>query len=91
MPLYINLKSYLSTLEAIESTKPESQKKHIPSLSELADSLGMHKTSIIRLANNKVSQLSLETGDRIITEMRQRGFPMEIGNLLVYQEPTRNE
>jgi DNA-binding Xre family transcriptional regulator len=89
MPLYINLKAYLSTLEAIESTKPESDRKHVPSLSELADSLGMHKTSIIRLANNKVNQLSLETGDKIIIEMRRRGFPMEISDLLVYQEPTR--
>jgi DNA-binding Xre family transcriptional regulator len=86
MPMYINLEAYLSQLKAIEKMKPEDQRRKVPTLSELADCLGMHKTSIIRLSNNKVKQLSLETGDKIIAEMRRRGFPMEVGDLIVYHE-----
>jgi DNA-binding Xre family transcriptional regulator len=84
MPMYINLDTYLSQLKAVESTKPKGERRHVPSLSELAEAIGMHQTSLSRLANNKINQLSLETGDKIITEMRHRGFPMQVTDLLAY-------
>jgi DNA-binding Xre family transcriptional regulator len=86
MPMYINLKTYLSSLEAIERSRPANERKQVPNLSELARSLGMHQTSINRIANNQVNQLSLETADKIITEMRKRGFLMQVGDLLAYRE-----
>jgi DNA-binding Xre family transcriptional regulator len=82
--LFINLDAYLSQLKAVESTKPKGERRHIPSLSELAESIGMHQTSLSRLANNKVEQLNLETGDKIITEMRRRGFQMTVEDLIAY-------
>ena len=82
--MYINLNTYLSRLKALESTKPKEERRHVPSLSELAESIGMHQTSLSRLANNKVGQLSLETGDKIMTEMRRRGFQMEVTDLVAY-------
>lgn len=85
--MYINLKTYLSNLEAIESTKPKEERAHVPSITELADSIDMHQTSLSRLANNKISQLALDTGDKIITEMRRRGFPMKESDLIAYIPP----
>ena len=85
--MYINLETYLSELKAVESSRPEEHRRKVPSLSELAESIGMHQTTLSRIANNKVSQLSLETGDKIITEMRRRGFPMKVDNLIVYLPP----
>lgn len=87
MPMYINLKTYLSNLEAMESTKPKGERAHVPSISELADSIKMHQTSLSRLANNKINQLTLDTGDKIITEMRRRGFPMQERDLITYTPP----
>lgn len=87
MPMYINFESYLSNLKAIESSKPGPQRRKVPSITELAKSIGMHQTTMSRLINNQVSQLSLETGDRIITEMRRRGFPMQVTDLVTYRPP----
>jgi len=87
MPMYINLKTYLSNLEAVESTKPKNERRHVPSVSELAESIGMHQTTLSRLANNKINQLALDTGDKIITEMRRRGFPMQERDLVTYIPP----
>ena len=82
--MYVNLKGYLSKLRAIERSKPKDQQRIVPSLSEIARSIDMHQTSLSRLANNQVNQLSLETGAKIISEMRERGFDMQVGDLLVY-------
>lgn len=86
MPMYINLKSYLTNLEAIESTRPTGDRRDVPSLSELARCIDMHQVQINRIANNQVKQLSLETGDKIITEMRRRGFDMQVQDLVAYRE-----
>lgn len=85
--MYISLRSYLESLKAIESAKPEGKRKHVPSVSELAKGVGMHDVSLSRIANNKVSQLALDTGDKIITEMRRRGFQMQVQDLLTYLPP----
>lgn len=87
MPMYINFEAYLSSLKAVESSKPERHRRRVPTISDLAKSIGMHQTTLSRLINNQVSQLSLETGDRIITEMRRRGFPMEVTDLITYRPP----
>ena len=86
MSMYINLNTYLSHLKAIESRKAKEVRKKVPSLSELASSIGMHQTSLSRLANNKVNQLTLDTGGKIIAEMRRRGFPMQITDLIDYRD-----
>lgn len=87
MPMYINLDSYLTDLKVLESSRPEPRRRRVPTITELAESIGMHQTTLSRLVNNKISQLSLETGDRIITEMRRRGFPMQVTDLITYRDP----
>lgn len=87
MPVYVNLESYLSKLKALESTKSKEERRPVPSLSELAACIGMHQTTINRIANNAISNLNLETADKIITEMRQRGFQMDVSDLLAYIPP----
>lgn len=84
--MYVNLKSYLSKLKAVERGKPKDRQRVVPSLAEIARSIDMHQTSLSRLANNQVNQLNLETGAKIITEMRERGFDMDVSDLLVYVE-----
>ncbi len=87
MPVLINLKPYLAHLERDEKAKPESQRLTIPTLAELADIVGMHRISFLRIANGQIKKLDLKTVDKVITEMRRRGFSMDITDFLVYQEP----
>lgn len=84
MPVLVNLKSYLADLERDEIAKPEGKRRKVPTLAELAEAVGMHRISFYRIANNQVGKLDLEIADSIITELRRRGFPMELNDLLVY-------
>jgi DNA-binding Xre family transcriptional regulator len=85
--LYINLNTYLSQLKAIENSKPAGAKRlKVPNITELAEAIGLHQTSLSRIANNRISHLNLEVGNKIIDELRRRGFEMRVTDLLVYRE-----
>lgn len=84
MPVLVNLKSYLADLERDELAKPKEQRREIPTLADLADTVGMHRISFYRIANNQVGKLDLGIANQVIEEMRRRGFPMEVDDLLVY-------
>lgn len=86
MTIYIDLKAYLNNLVVTERLRPESKRREVPSLAELAKVVGMHRISFLRIANNQVSKLDLEKAGAIIKEMRRRGFPMEVGDLLKFQD-----
>ena len=85
--MYITLKSYLDRLKEAEQAKPDHEQRHVPNLSELADDIGLTRAAVSYIATNKVNQLNLETGGKIIAAMRARGFPMEITDLLAYRPP----
>jgi len=82
--MYITLKSYLERIEAQEKAKPAGQRRRVPSMEELALEVGMHRVSLSRIANNSISDLSLETGGKIISAMRRFGFQMDASDLVAY-------
>jgi hypothetical protein len=85
--LYINLNTYLSQLKAIENSKPAGAKRReVPTITELAEAIELHQTSLSRIANNRISHFNLEVGNKIINELRRRGFEMQVTDLLVYRE-----
>src|SRR5688572_248125 len=84
--MFIVFKSYLNRLEAIEKSKPEPQRRRVPSMEELAQRIGVHPVTLSNIANSNIKQLNLETGGRIIHTMRSYGFQMELSDLLEYRE-----
>jgi hypothetical protein len=83
--MHIVLKDYLERLEATERSKPAGERKRVPSMSELAGEIGLHYVTLNKIANNNISQLSLETGGKIISAVRRFGFPMSAGDLIAYE------
>lgn len=83
--MYIVLKSYLDDLDANEKRKPVEQRRRVPSMDELAHAVGIHPTTLSKIVNNNISQLSLATGGKIISTMRRFGFPMQETDLIRYQ------
>lgn len=83
--MYITLKKYLADLVDLESSKPENQRRYVPTMAELAEDIGISTTAISNIATNRISQMSLETGGKIIAAMRARKFPMEVSDLLAYR------
>jgi protein-disulfide isomerase-like protein with CxxC motif len=85
--LYITLKTHLENLEAIERAKPREQRRQVPNMGEIAAAVGISATAISNIATNRVNQLTLRTGGKIIAAVRAYGFPMEISDLLGYLPP----
>jgi len=84
--MFITLRSYMNRLAAIEKSRPEDQRRHVPSMEDLAKEVGVHPVTMSNIANSNIRQLNLETGGRIISAMRRRGFSMQVTDLLDYRE-----
>lgn len=89
--MYITLKSYLDQLEALERSKPPAARRLVPSIDELAGEIGIHRVTLSNIANGNIRQLNLETGGRIITALRRRGFKADVGDLIAYRPPEGEE
>lgn len=84
--LYVVLRPYLEQLKALESSKPPSERRPIPTIEEIASDVGVSKAAIYNLASGEVQQLNLKIAGRIIASLRRRGFHMEITDLLALRE-----
>ncbi len=80
MTMRIILKSYLHDLKSKEGGEK------VPTIRDLAKSIGMEENTLFNISNNRIKQLSLETSEKIISEMRRRGFNMQVSDLLMYQD-----
>lgn len=84
--MYITLRSYIDRLSAIENSKPKDQRRSVPTMKELAEEVGIHQVTMSAIAGSNIRQLNLETGGRIISAMRRRGFSMQVTDLLDYRD-----
>jgi len=82
--MFIRLEAYLAELKAEEANKPPGQQRMIPTVADLARAIGMSHQGLSNIVKNDVKQLSLETGAKIIAEMRRRGFDMDVHDLIAY-------
>jgi len=78
----VALKEYLTQLNGIEAAKLPSQRRHVPSLTELANIMGRHRVTLTNLANNKIKLVNLATLSALLNEWRRRGFESTIADLL---------
>ena len=85
--MYITLKAYLENVDTYERSRSEGQRRHVPSLRELARDVGIHEVTMNNIANNNIQQLNLSTGAKIITALRRRGFKMDVNDMLAYRPP----
>ena len=85
--MYVVLKSFLERLEELERSKPAEQRRDVPSISELASELGIHRVTLSNIANGNTQDLNLRTGGRIITALRRRGFAVDVSDLIAYRAP----
>lgn len=49
---------------------------------DLAHSIGMDEGGILKFANGKIKQVPLDTAEKIIQELRRRGFDAELSDLI---------
>jgi hypothetical protein len=83
----VTLKEYLARLESIESVKPEGQRREVPTLSDLAAAAGIHPMTMSKWISGRIGATNHRTSGAIIMELRQRGFPAEVADILAYVPP----
>jgi hypothetical protein len=84
--ILIKIKPYLASLEAQEGYAPAEKRRHVPTLTELAEVTGLHPVSFSSIANNRVKRLNLDILAIIILSLRESGFNTQIQDLLQYVE-----
>jgi DNA-binding Xre family transcriptional regulator len=87
--MVITLKASLERIEARERAKPSDQRRKLPSMSDLAERVGIHVVSLSKIVNGNVQQLNLETAGRIITVLREAGFDISVTDFLEYVPPEK--
>lgn len=84
--MIVKLKGYLATLEDEERLKPLHQRRSIPTVTELAQEVGVSRAQMQRVVGGHIDSLKLKVGSGIIQAMRQRGFPMQVTDLIDYRD-----
>lgn len=78
----ITVREHLKELEAQEGRKIAG--REVPSVPTLAAAVGVTRATIYNL--EKVRNLNLELLDKVIFELRSRGFSTELKDVLMYME-----
>lgn len=80
------LGQYLDNLNFTERNKPESERRPVPSHTELAKLVGMEPTPFSRMVNNRTDMISRRRLGVIVAELRRRGFDTRYDDVLALSE-----
>lgn len=82
----ITLKDYLIRLQATDLDKPESVRRKVPTLNELALVIGISRESMSRFANNHRRRIDLDFFALIADELEKYGWEPQISDFLTFFE-----
>ncbi len=83
MDIIVTLKSYLNELKEVESAKDTP--KPVPTVTELAKTIGIHQSSLSKIANNRIGKVDRRLLAAIIHHLRAAGFEeTDVSDLLRY-------
>lgn len=82
--MHVVFREYLTQIEKAERAKPPGERRYIPTLGEIATSIGINQVTLSKLMSGKIRALNLDTGGKIMQTMRQYGFEMTERDLVAY-------
>lgn len=80
--IVVTLRECLTRLEAEESAKPPGQRRHVPTIPELARRVGVSRATLYNLAGGYVEAVNLKTLSAVLSELRRDGFDVKLTDLL---------
>ncbi len=83
----VQLGYYLKRLRAFERRKPANAQRDVPTVSELADIIGVNPNRLFRLIHGHTRSLNFDMAADIMVEMWKRGFDTEITDILRIERP----
>ena len=82
--MHVAFREYLTSIEKNVRAKPPGERRYVPTLGEIANTIGINQVTLSKLMSGKIRALNLDTGGKIIQTMRSYGFDMTERDLLVY-------
>jgi DNA-binding phage protein len=82
LTVQMTLTDHLKRLDVAEFSKPLGERRPIPTIAELAEAAGMSRQGMYKLASNRVASVRFEVLASIMMELRQRGFPTDVSDLI---------
>lgn len=76
------LDSCLADLEAAETKKAPSARRHVPTIAELSKAVGITRAALYRMMNGTTRSINLDTLTRILIELRSSGFEVKASSLI---------
>lgn len=86
--LFITFGAYLDSLKAQQGQLPPADRRHVPTIRELARAIGIHEVTLTNISNGRIKQLDLQKARMILDEMRRRGFDTEVTDFIKYVPPS---
>lgn len=83
--MYVILKEYLARLETLEATKPDDQRKEVPSMATLARAAGVHPMTISRWVTGETKATTHALVASVIDTLREYGFETQLTDILNYR------
>jgi hypothetical protein len=84
--MYSRLGDHLRELKTAENLRPESQRRPVPTVVELAELVGVHPNTMNDYANGHVVRYNLHMGSKVLRELKRRGFDTTVTDLIGYVE-----
>jgi DNA-binding Xre family transcriptional regulator len=81
--VHITLDDHLKRLEVAELAKLPNERNFVPTITELAEVAGITRQAMHNFATNRVKLVNLEVLSVVISELRRRGFSVEVSDLLI--------
>lgn len=78
----VNVSEHLDALKAAENQKPLNQRREVPTLSDIARETGVNRASLYNWAANKYESSRHDMLAAVMNELRRRGFPVTVEDLL---------
>ena len=91
----IALKNFIRDLKIIEKSKPVSTRRHIPTVSDMAEVAGISRAQVYNILNNKTKGPNLDRIQEIMHLFRVAGFEIYINDVFaeyprpVYSKPDK--
>lgn len=86
---YVKLDIYLQQLTKAELAKPIAERRDVPTMTQIAEGIGVNKNTISRMVRGKTKSMNLDTCTKIIDELRRYGFETQLTDVIDYQPATR--
>lgn len=82
MIIRISLDNCLADLEAAETKKPPTQRRHVPTVAELSKAVGITRATLYKMMNGTTRKVSLDILASLLVELQTRGFEVECSDLI---------